>query len=151
MRLIPASRAVCPSLKNRRHPCRGRAPCAERCEILFFGRSWGTVRLVPRRHRPPPRGDPPKGWPTAGADGLKAKARTSPVGSLVARLGLVSLCQFSRRENIGVCICPLRSHELTMIPPALHALLISSMFPLGILNCAATFSSADSTVSPCFL
>ncbi|PZN81646.1 MAG: hypothetical protein DM484_08065 [Candidatus Methylumidiphilus alinenensis] len=31
----------------------------------FFWRSWGTVRLVPRRHRPPPRGDPQKGRPLA--------------------------------------------------------------------------------------
>ncbi len=36
MRLSPASRAVLPSSKSRRHPCRRRAPGAERKEILFW-------------------------------------------------------------------------------------------------------------------
>ena len=50
---------------------RGRAPSAVRCEF-FFCRSWGTVRLVPRRHRPPQLGFPKSG-PTAGADGPKQR------------------------------------------------------------------------------
>ena len=33
---------------------RGRAPGAERCEILFLVAPWGLCVFVPRRHRPQP-------------------------------------------------------------------------------------------------
>ena len=90
--------------KNRRHPCRRRAPGAERCEIFFWLLLGDCASSFLDGTDPSRKGEPQKlGRPLARTASSKGP-RLHSIESFVARLGLVFMCQFSRRENIGCAL-----------------------------------------------
>ena len=153
MRLCPAVGLFLPLSQKPPESSGAALPAREGVKSFFWlllgdcaSRS-STAQTPAARANPQRLADRLRGRPQAKASALPTAIRRPD--SHETPTGDHWLAVFRVGENIGVGF--VRSHKLTIIPPAPHALLMSSMFPLGILNCAATFSSADSTVSPCFL